>query len=978
MEWSTACPNWQSRIMARETLITFPPLFPQEADRGLEIFKGLHLKDVPGCPTYGQVGRQWQFDLVSAIFGCCDPETGRRLIREFFFMVAKKNDKALALDTPIPTPAGWKNMGDLQQGDFVFGTDGKPHRILNVSPIFFGNECYRVSFSNGESVIADAGHLWKTNALHDRPGSGPGNDRKSKPADRVRTTKEVAETLFRNDGARNHSICTPRPLLLSDIELPIPPYTLGAWLGDGHSRDARITCADEEIMQNITSEGIALGYRITGRNGKAWTQSIGVLDRKICYRGHSLSDRGAGNRCLACERETDFARRHGTKPSKPLRISLTERLRRCNLLNNKNIPEIYFRASISQRLSLLQGLMDTDGSISKSGRVLVYVSVNERLARDIGDLLSTLGIKYSLIARPMTCNGRKIDGQAWHLQFMAFRDELPVFRLTRKLNRMRIRGNCTSKPRCKTVQIIGIDKVQSVPVRCITVDSPDHQFLFGKTMLPTHNSGSAAGIGMTALVLNWRESAELIIVAPTIEIAGNSFKPARDMIASDPELSDLMQVQEHYRMITNRITGATLKIVAADSETVGGIKGSVIIVEELWLFGKRPNAVNMFREALGGLAARPEGFVLWLTTQSDEAPAGVFADKLEYARGVRDGKIHDPAFLPVIYEFPESILRETVKAKPPVPVPVKYFYIPNPNLGASVDEETIIREFKKAEIEGAAAMQSFTSKHLNIQIAVSAKSQNWAGADFWDAAAGKVTLDLILERCDVIVVGGDGGGLDDLLGLAVIGRDAETGVWYLWTHAWAHRIALERRKSEAPRYLDFAEDGDLTIVDDIGPDVMQFGAIVMRCEDAGILDRIGVDPVGIGEIVDELVDRKGIDHDRVVGISQGWRLSGAIKTTERKIAEKTLIHSGSRMMQWCVGNARQEPKGNAILITKQASGTGKIDPLMATFNAVALMAMNPEARRVKSVFDGLTKEQMIARITGKDVKPKEGTDERSA
>lgn len=459
-------------------------------------------------------------------------------------------------------------------------------------------------------------------------------------------------------------------------------------------------------------------------------------------------------------------------------------------------------------------------------------------------------------------------------------------------------------------------------------------------------SGGAAGIMMTALILNDRESAEFIIIAPTVEVANNSFNPARDMVKSDEELSDLCLVQEHYRQITHRNTGATLKVVAADSDTVGGIKGTGILIEELWLFGKRQNALNMLREATGGLTARPEGFVIYLTTQSDEAPAGVFADKLEYARGVRDGKIDDPGFLPVLYEFPKHIIEAKNHLDP------KYFYVTNPNLGASVDETFLVREFHKAEIEGAQSMQSFLAKHLNIQIAMSAKSQAWAGADFWEAAAGSVTLDVILEKSDVIEIGVDGGGLDDLLGLAVIGRDTETGAWLWWSHAWCHAIALERRKSEAPKYQDFAADGNLTIVDDIGMDVKQLGDIVRKCDASGLLDRIGVDPSGIGAIVDELEqgNESGegkIDHDRIVGISQGWRLNSAIKTAERKVAAKEIIHSGSRMMAWCVGNARVEPKGNAILITKQASGTGKIDPLMAGFSAVALMAMNPEAKQGK-------------------------------
>jgi phage terminase large subunit-like protein len=481
-------------------------------------------------------------------------------------------------------------------------------------------------------------------------------------------------------------------------------------------------------------------------------------------------------------------------------------------------------------------------------------------------------------------------------------------------------------------------------------------------------STGAAAIMMTALIRNWRDSAEFIILAPTVEIANNSFYPARDMVKADEELSDLMHVQEHYRSITHRGTGATLKVVAADNETVGGKKATGVLIDEAWLFGKRPNAENMLREACGGLASRPEGFVIWLTTQSDEAPAGIFKQKLDYARGVRDGRIDDNTFLPVLYEFPESILKDKAY------MDQKYWFVTNPNLGASVDEAFITREFKKAEEAGFESMQGFLSKHLNVEMGLSLKSQRWAGADFWEAASGelqtlsvKVTLEYLLEHSEVIENGIDGGGLDDLLGYSALGREIETGRWLLFTRAWCHSIALERRKSEAPKYKDFAQDGDLIIIEDIGEDIKQCGDIVRKCEATGLLDRIGVDQAGIGAIVDELEagDEKGelaIEHDRIVGIPQGWRLNGAIKTTERKVAEKSLIHGGQPLMNWCVGNARVEPKGNAISITKQASGTGKIDPLMATFNAVALMAMNPEARCVKSVYDNLTKEQILERM----------------
>lgn len=465
-------------------------------------------------------------------------------------------------------------------------------------------------------------------------------------------------------------------------------------------------------------------------------------------------------------------------------------------------------------------------------------------------------------------------------------------------------------------------------------------------LIPKKNSKStiAAAVMMTALILNWRQSAEFTALAPTIEVAGNAFSPARDMVKHDEELDALLQVQTHVRTITHRESGATLKVVAADSNTVGGKKSVGTLVDELWLFGKHANAENMLREAIGGLASRPEGFVIYLTTQSDDPPAGVFKQKLQYARDVRDGKIHDPRFVPVIFEHPpemvarkEHLLRENLA-------------LVNPNLGFSVDREFLDREYTKAQQGGEESFRGFLAKHANVEIGMSLRSDRWPGADFWEPQARKGTdLAAILARCEVVDVGIDGGGLDDLLGLSVVGRDAESREWLSWSHAWAHPSVLERRKSEAERFRDFARDGDLTLVKQVGDDVADVAAICAEIEEAGVLDKIGLDPAGVGSILDALV-QAGVPQDKIIGVSQGWRLGGAIKTAERKLAEGGLWHDGSPMMAWCVGNAKVEPRGNSILITKQASGFAKIDPLMALFNAVSLMALNPAAAE-KSFWD---------------------------
>jgi phage terminase large subunit-like protein len=458
-------------------------------------------------------------------------------------------------------------------------------------------------------------------------------------------------------------------------------------------------------------------------------------------------------------------------------------------------------------------------------------------------------------------------------------------------------------------------------------------------LIPKKNSKStiAAGIMMTAVILNWRQSAEFSVLAPTVEVANNAFAPARDMVQKDEDLEVLMHVQTHIKTITHRESGAALKVLAADQNTVGGKKSVGTLVDELHLFGKMASAENMFREALGGLASRPEGFVIWLTTQSDEPPAGVFKQKLDYARKVRDGEIVDPGFVPVIFEHPPEMVANGDCLK------LEHMAMVNPNMGFSVDQAFLEREFYKAELAGGESFRGFMAKHADVEIGLNLRSDRWAGADFWESQgkAKGITLDDLLDRSEVVDVGIDGGGLDDLLGLAVVGRDKDTREWLTWTHAWAHPSVLERRKDVASRLHDFAKDGDLTLVQHIGEDVADVASICALIEARGLLDKIGCDPAGLGGITDALAEA-GIPETKMVGIQQGWRLTGAIKTAERKLAEGVLVHGGQPLMAWCVGNAKVEPRGNAVIITKQAAGSAKIDPLMSLFNAVTLMSLNPE------------------------------------
>ena len=460
-------------------------------------------------------------------------------------------------------------------------------------------------------------------------------------------------------------------------------------------------------------------------------------------------------------------------------------------------------------------------------------------------------------------------------------------------------------------------------------------------LIPKKNSKStiAAAVMLTAQILNWRNSAEFTIIAPTVTVAKNAFTPARDMVRHDDELVDLMHIQEHVKTIRHRGNEAELRVLAAESNTVGGSKSVGLLVDELHLFGQMSGAGSMFTEAQGGLAARPEGFIIWLTTQSDQPPTGVFREKLQYARDVRDGKIVDPEFVPIIYEFPDEMIDDDSFRDP------DNFYIVNPNLGYSVDEAYLRREYKKAEVEGQESLQRFCAKHLNVEVGVNLRSDRWKGADHWEQCfVEPFSLDDLIKRCEVIEIGIDGGGLDDMLGFCVAGRITGTDdEWMTWEHAWIHTSVLELRKKEASRFEDFQQEGSLTIIETAGEDVSQVADIVKKCYDSGLLDKIGVDPHGLGGII-EAIEARNVPEDFILGVSQGWKMNGAIMTTERKLQAKKINHSGLKLMNWCVGNAKVKQVGNAKSITKQQSGSAKIDPLIALFNAISLLSLNPESK----------------------------------
>lgn len=369
--------------------------------------------------------------------------------------------KALALDTPIPTPEGWSTMGALEVGDRVFDEAGEPCSVTYKSPVFEDHDCYEVVFDDGSTIVADAQHQWWTwDQSHRRTG----------PA--VRTTAELAATVHVTSGGSlrpNHRIPVAEPLALPEAELALDPYLLGCWLGDGHTGKPQLTTMDAEIVGAFELDGWEPTPTTTQNAGPATTYTI----------RHAADGDGADDQ-------------QGGRPM--LRFTTVLRQLGC-WRGDKHIPAPYLRASAKQRLALLQGLMDTDGTIVRGQTTCRLSMANHRLLTQIRELVLSLGYKAGALRHKRS----NVDTNVWILNFSA---PDPVFRLERKATLQRLVDRSNSTTRWRT--IVEVRPVPSVPTQCITVDSANHLYLAGHEMVPTHNTAFALGLAANSAIKDRR------------------------------------------------------------------------------------------------------------------------------------------------------------------------------------------------------------------------------------------------------------------------------------------------------------------------------------------------------------------------------------------------------------------------------------------------------------------------------------------
>lgn len=467
-------------------------------------------------------------------------------------------------------------------------------------------------------------------------------------------------------------------------------------------------------------------------------------------------------------------------------------------------------------------------------------------------------------------------------------------------------------------------------------------------LVPKKNSKTTGGAGImvVALLMNKRPRAEFLLIGPTQDVADTAYQQAAGMIEADEYLSKRFQTIEHTKTIKDRLNKAKLRIKTFDMKVLTGSKPAGVLLDELHVMSSYSYASRVLGQISGGLIPNKESFLIIITTQSDEPPSGVFKSELQYARGVRDGTITDSSTLPVLYEFPEDM--QTAKDKPWQDP--KHWSMVLPNLGLSITIDRLEEEWRAAQKKGEEEERRWASQHLNVEIGLALHSDRWIGADYWETSVDKqISLEYMKSVCDVIVFGGDVGGLLDLWGLAAIGRHKETRHWLLWAKAWAQPSVLKRHPEIVEKLNDFEREGDLVICKRVTQDVEEAAAIIAGVRDAGLLPEegaIGLDPNGVTALLEELAGH-GIVDPMVKAVSQGYRLSASIFGIERKLADGTMKHNGSRLLSWCVENARAEQRGVNVYIDKKTVSS-KIDPLVAAFNAGEMMSRNPEAA---SVFD---------------------------
>lgn len=819
----------------------------------------------------------WQRFCLGVPFGWKRRSDNQRRFREAYIEVPRKNAKDLSLDTPIPTPSGWTTMGELKVGDQVFDEKGNPTTVVATSEIFRNNECYRITFSDGATVVAGSGHLWAVNARRTGRTVQYRRDNPSAPSSLVVLTTEqisVNHRIPRYDGdtEANYSIRVAGPLQTGpDAALPMPPYALGAWLGDGTSACSELTNAfeDADILEHIRNEGLTVELKHT-------TETTGVY--RLGYGPETYRDR-----------ET----------------SLQAILRKNDLLNNKHIPGTYLRASVAQRFALLQGLMDTDGTALKSGQA-VFSNMNHRLAKDVLELIRSLGFKPTWRLEPAYCDG-KYCGDAFNIQFWPYADN-QVFRLRRKQERLK--PNPGKATRAQTRQIIKVEKVPTVPTRCIQVAAASKLFLCSEAMVPTHNSTLSSGVALYMTGFDNEGGAEVYAAATGEKQARIVFDDAANMVRKLPSLKKIFGVyQDNIHILAS---ASKFEPVAANASLLDGLNPHCVIMDEV--HAHRTRALYDVMKSAMGARSQP---MLWQITTAGFNLAGIGYEQHQYLCKILEGSNADDSFFGIIYSLDEGddwtnpeIWRKA-----------------NPNFGVSVHPDYLESFCLKAK-DTPSNLTNFLTKHLckwvNADVA-------WMNMDYWHKAKQtQYTLeDFEHEPC---WMGMDLASRDDVASVALVFK--RDGKYYSFgKHYLPADLVEERAHSTHAHYSKWAYSGQFTLTDGDTTDYGHIRDDILELAARFHVQSIGYDRYNATQLVSEL-QASGL-HEVLVEIPQSAReLSDPMKEAFSLIKTGRLLHDGNEAMTWMVSNVACHEDRNENIFPVKSARHLKIDGAVALILAI--------------------------------------------
>jgi len=800
-------------------------------------------------------------------------QDGSRRFRKAYVEVPKKNGKALSVDTAIPTPDGWSTMGAIRVGDRVFDECGSVCQVVAATEVMRGHRCYRVSFSDGTNVVADAGHLWRTRT------------RKPEGHHDVWTTEEIADSLrveYVGSAGFNHSIVIERCLALPDRRLEVDPYVLGVWLGDGTSANSCVTVsyADTELVSHIQAAGERV-YERRSPNEKSGLFVVGSLGRGV-----------ERFRCL------------------------TARLRKEGVLNNKHIPSEYLRASASQRLSLMQGLMDTDGYVSKAGQC-EFTTTSAALRDGFLDLARSLGYKPTLKTDRATLDGRDC-GEKYRIQFWAFSDA-PVFRLSRKIARLRDR--LSKQQRSSTLHITSVEEVDSVPVRCIQVSSGSGLFLCGDGMVPTHNSTLCAGLSLYLLTYDNEPGAEVYSAAYTREQAGIVYREASAMVRASGQLAGRLKVMDSLKRIEYPSREGVYAVLSREAGSAEGLNIHGLIFDELHTQKTR----DFYESLVYGGASRAQPLFVYITTAGYDVET-ICYEEHEAALNIMEDRVIDWSSFGLVYAAPPDAdwTREET------------WRLANPSFGETIDPDDFAEQCRRAQAL-IRRQNAFKRYRLNIW---TQQEEAWLDLCQWQAAA---------EDFDPAALAGRAcwGGLDlsstrDLTAFVVAFPEGESARLLAWFWLPEDGIVERERRDKVP-YREWAERGWLNLTPGNVVDYAEVRDVIERAAADYSLQEVAYDPFNATETALML---------QAVGIPMVEHRQGLVSMNEPSKRFETMVlrqqirHLADPVMDWCVQNVGvwEDNNGNIRPVKPKRNSPKRIDGVVAGIMAVG-RAMQPQEEK---------------------------------